>query len=99
MKIEVTASSNQLRRDGRMPSSCRVVERCPTILCLKIDVTARCQELLRDGLMPFIGRFVEWRVPNLVLVVDEGLRTLCRQERSNLRCITITRSLPKLLDK
>jgi hypothetical protein len=33
----------------------------------------------------------------LVLVVDEGLRALCRQQRANLRCITITRGFPKLL--
>jgi hypothetical protein len=35
----------------------------------------------------------------LVLVVDEGLRTLCRQQRANLRCVTTTHGLAKLLPR
>jgi len=49
--------------------------------------------------MPIKGRFVERRVPIRDLVVDEGLRALCGQQRVNLRCITITRGIPKLLPR
>jgi hypothetical protein len=46
------------------------------MLVLKIDGTASCNELFRDGT---VGREVERRDPIRVLVVDEGLRELCRQ--------------------
>jgi Na+-translocating ferredoxin:NAD+ oxidoreductase RnfE subunit len=47
--------------------------------------------------MPITGRLVERREPARVLVVDEGLRALYRQQRADLRCVTITRGFPKLL--
>jgi hypothetical protein len=49
--------------------------------------------------MPICGRDVERRDPMRALVVDEGLRALCRQQRENLRCVTITRGLEKLLPR
>ncbi len=49
LKIDVTASSKELRCDGRVPKTGCEVERRAPILRLKIDVTASCQELLRDG--------------------------------------------------
>ena len=85
------------RRDGLMPLTSRVVERRATVLSLKIDVTASKNELFRDGRMPILGRAVERREPIRVLVLDEGLRAFCRQQRANFRCITITRGIPKLL--
>ena len=48
LKIDVTASSNELLRDGSKPFFCRGVEWRPTILRLKIDVTASSKELFRD---------------------------------------------------
>ena len=69
------------------------------ILLMKIDVTGRCQELFRDNHMSFLGRDVERIGPMSVLVVDEGLHVLCRQQRVNLHCVTITRGIPKLLPR
>ncbi len=45
------------------------------------------------------GREEQRRDPIRVLIVDEGLCTLCRQQRVNLQCITITRGFPKLLPR
>jgi hypothetical protein len=52
LKIDVTARSNELLRDGRMPIVGRVVERRAPFIVLKIDVTALCNELFRDGILP-----------------------------------------------
>ena len=52
LKINVTASFNQLLRDGRMPLTGRDVEWRDPILCLKIYVTSSFNQLLRDGSMP-----------------------------------------------
>jgi hypothetical protein len=75
------------------------VERSGPILSLKINVTARFNQLLRDGSMPILGSDKQRRGLMRALVVDEGLRALCRQQRANLRCITITRGIPKLLPR
>ena len=58
-KIDVTASSNELRCGGRMSSFGRYVKRRGTIHHLKIDVTASSNELFRDGFM--LQRAVERR--------------------------------------
>ncbi len=42
---------------------------------------------------------MERRVPIRDLVVDEGLRALCGQQRVNLLCITMTRGIPNLLPR
>jgi hypothetical protein len=63
----------------------RDAERCDPILLLKIKVTTSCGDQ-RCG-------------PMGVLVVDEGLRALCRQQRANLRCVTITRGRVNLLTR
>jgi hypothetical protein len=54
----------------------------------------RVGHLLCEGRMPFCG-------PMRVLVVDEGLSVLCRQESANLLCVSITRrrGIPKLLSR
>jgi hypothetical protein len=49
LKIDVTASSNELFRDGFLPISCRTVERRLPMFRLKVDVTARSKELPYDG--------------------------------------------------
>ena len=77
----------------------RGVEWCVPILRLKIDVTTCCNELFHDGRIPVNDRDVEWYAPMHVLVVDEGLSDLCRQQRANLRCVTITRDFAKLLPR
>jgi len=99
LKIDVTASCNELFRDSLMPFLGSEVERRAPILLLKIDATASSNELFRDGRMPSTGRAMEGRVPMRALVVHEGLRALCRQQRVNLRCITNTRGFPKLLPR
>ena len=55
-----------------------------------------CNELLRYDRMPVTGRN-EQRGPMLVLV--EGLRVLCRQNRTNLRGVTIIHCLGKLIPR
>ena len=65
LKIDVTASSNELLRDGLMPSGDREVERREPTLHLNMDVTARSNELFSDGLKPFFGRDVERCAPTL----------------------------------
>jgi len=51
-KINVTASFNELLRDGLMPIFGRAVERAAPILRLNINVTASFNQLLRHGSMP-----------------------------------------------
>jgi hypothetical protein len=99
LKMDVTASCNEQLRHSRMPCLGSPVERRAPIIVLKIDVTALCNELFRDGLMTSTGSTVERRETKRVLVVDEGLRVLCRQQRANLRCVTTTRGIPKLLPR
>ena len=82
-----------------MPISGSEVERCAPTLRLKIDVTSSSKDLRHDDRMPISGHEVERRDPIRVLVVDEGLRTLCRQQITNLRSVTITRGLAKLLTR
>jgi hypothetical protein len=100
LKIDATSSSNEQLRNCRMPFLGREMEgRVPKLRLLKVDVTARSKELLCDGLMSFKDSEVErrWGVRIRVLAIDEGLRSLCRQQRGNLRCMTITCGLQKLL--
>jgi hypothetical protein len=79
LKIDATVCSNELFRHVLVPIKGRDVKRRePILVLLKIDVTARSNELFRDGLMPFVCRHVERRGPMLALVVEEGLRALCR---------------------
>jgi hypothetical protein len=99
LKIHVTARSNELLSDGCIPTfGCEVQRRVP-MRVLKIDTTTRKNELLRDCRMPLTGRVEERVAPRRVLVVDEKLRALCGQERANLRCVTNTRGLAKLLPR
>ena len=49
--------------------------------------------------MVIFGREEQRRGPIRVLLVDKGLRALCRQQRANLSCITIMHSFPKLLPR
>jgi hypothetical protein len=49
--------------------------------------------------MPVKGRGLKRREPMRVLVVDEGLRALCRQQRANLGCVAIMRGFAKLLPR
>ncbi len=73
------------------------MERRGPSLQLKINVTASFnQQLPSDGLMPMCGREKDRRAPTRVLVVDEGLRALCRQQRANLCFVTNKRGLAKL---
>ena len=75
LKIDVTASSNELLRDALLPSTGRTVEWLAPILHLKVDVTSSCNELFRDGLMPISGRGVERRQtirPILEVDVDQS---------------------------
>jgi hypothetical protein len=58
LKIDVTASCNELLRDGLMPIIGREVEGGAPEPFLKIDVTAGSKELLRDGHMSVKGRDV-----------------------------------------
>jgi hypothetical protein len=98
LKINVTARCNELFCNSCVAIGLRGcgVYRCESILSLKIDVTARNNQLLYDGRMLIAGREVERRVPIRALVVDEGLRAFCRQQRANLRCVTNKRGLAKL---
>jgi hypothetical protein len=96
LKIDVTVRSDELFCDGRMPFVDREVERSPPILLLKIDVTARSNELFCDGLVPLPGREVERCAPSRPLVVDEGLRAWCRQQRADLHCFAMLRGMQKL---
>ena len=82
-----------------MPISGRKVERRALILLLEVGVTARSKKLICDGRLPILGLDEQLCGPMRVLLVDEGLRALCRQQRANLRCITITRGSPKLLPR
>jgi hypothetical protein len=79
-----------------MPFTGREVERTGPYMCLKIDGTARSNELSSDVLMPFVGRKVERCAPSRPLVVDEGLRAWCRQQRADLRCVAMLRGFQKL---
>ena len=80
-----------------MPLALRKLQRSSAIISLEVDVTVRSKGLLRDGRMALCGRDVERRGPMRVLVVDEGLRALCRQQRANLCYVTNKRGLAKLL--
>jgi hypothetical protein len=93
LKINVTASVNQLLRDGSMPICGSDEERRAPIPFLKINVTASVNQLLRDGSMPICGRAVERRCPTRVLGVDQGQRACRRQERPNSHCIAMTGSI------
>jgi hypothetical protein len=97
-KVDVTARSKELRCDGLVAALGRGVERRATSV-LNIDATASCNKLFRDGHKPLTGSAVERRENIGDLVVDEGLCALCRQQRANLRCVTITRGIPKLLPR
>ena len=82
-----------------MPISGRKVERRALILLLEVGVTARSKKLICDGRLPILGLDEQLCGPMRVLLVDEGLRALCRQQRANLRCVTIKRGIPKLLSR
>ena len=99
LKIDVTVRHNELVRDDCMSLTDSDVERCVPILRPKVDVTASSNELLRDGHMSSLDRVVERREPMHVLVVEGGLHSVCRQQRVNLRCITIMRGLSTLLPR
>jgi hypothetical protein len=87
------------RGDSGVPQALSKLQRSCAVISLEVDVTASHNELFCDGRMPSYVRVVEQRAPMLVLVVDEGLRTLCRQQRANLRCVTTTHGLAKLLPR
>ena len=99
LKIDVTVRHNELVRDDCMSLTDSDVERCVPILRPKVDVTASSNELLRDGHMSSLDRVVERREPMHVLVVEEGLHSVCGQQRANLRCITIMCVLSTLLPR
>ena len=69
-KIDVTACSKELLRNGCMPTAGRGVERRRTVVHLKINVTASFYQLLRDGRMPTLGGHVERRDPILFQKID-----------------------------
>ncbi len=82
LKINVTASFNQLFRDKRMPiydsDEKRSDPMCVSIPILKIHVTARFDQVIRDGHIPSLIRDVE-RVGSLhLLVVDQRLHAFRR---------------------
>jgi hypothetical protein len=59
LKIDVTASCNELLRNGVMPFCDRDVEGGAPNTFLKVDVTARSKELLFcDGFIALFGRDV-----------------------------------------
>jgi hypothetical protein len=80
LKIDVTASRNQLLSDVSMPILGRGPERRDPILVLKINVTASVNQLLRDGSMPICGSDEERRAPipflkiNVTASVNQLLR-------------------------
>jgi len=96
LKINVTASFNQLLRDGRMPMKGLDVERRGPTVVLKIDVSTFFEEQYRDGGIPSCNRLVKRGGVIRVLVVDEGLLACRRQQCPNSHCITITRSSREL---
>ena len=69
------------------------------MICLKIDVTASRKDRFRDDLMSSYGRDVEWCTRMCILVVDEGLYDLCRQQYGNLHSVSITCGLTKLFPR
>ena len=73
LKIDVTASFNELLRDGLVPLTGREVERSGPILVLIIDVTARSKEPLRDGRIPSTGCVMERRAPILFQCIPDDL--------------------------
>jgi hypothetical protein len=85
-----------VKKNDEFETGCEVQRRVP-MRVLKIDTTTRKNELLRDCRMSLTGRVEERVPPRRVLVVDEKLRALCGQERANLRCVTNTRGLAKLM--
>jgi hypothetical protein len=58
LEFNITASFNQLLRDGRIPFMGRDDERRGPVVCLKIQVTASLNQLFRDGRMSIRGRVV-----------------------------------------